>query len=304
MVVKRAEKQQSPEDSSMKDGRFREYNTQAPKETQVTQLFSLKHKTAIVSGSGAGIGLQVVHAFAEAGANVAIWYHGNKEALDRAAEIEKKYGVKCKAYQTDVTDYENVKQVINDITEEFNGRLDIFVANAGIPWTDGGMIDGPLSSYHKVVATDLDSVFYSAKAAGEIFRHQYETGVSLTGAALQNYSYGSFIATASMSGHIANIPQLQSAYNAAKAGVRHLCQSLAVEWVKFARANSVSPGYIATEISNFVPPETKAIWRSKIPMGREGEAHELKGAYLYLASDASSYTTGTDILVDGGYCAV
>ena len=83
-----------------------------------------------------------------------------------------------------------------------------------------------------------------------------------------------------------------------------MCKSLAVEWVKFARANSVSPGYMATEISDFVPPETKAIWKGKIPMGREGEANELKGVYLYLASDAASYTTGTDIVVDGGYCAV
>lgn len=188
--------------------------------------------------------------------------------------------------------------------KEFNGRLDIFVANAGIPWTQGRMIDGELSHYHKVVSTDLDSVFYCAKAAGEIFRTQYETGVNMSGERLKNYSYGSFIATASMSGHIANIPQLQSAYNAAKAGVIHLCRSLAVEWVKFARANSISPGYMATEISDFIPPETKSIWRGKIPMGREGEAHELKGAYLYLASDASSYTTGTDIVVDGGYCAV
>jgi sorbose reductase len=80
-------------------------------------------------------------------------------------------------------------------------------------------------------------------------------------------------------------------------------KSLAVEWVRFARANTVSPGYIATEISNFVPEETKNIWRDKIPMGREGEAHELKGAYLYLASDASTYTTGADLIVDGGYCA-
>ena len=83
---------------------------------------------------------------------------------------------------------------------------------------------------------------------------------------------------------------------------RSLGRSLAVEWVQFARANSISPGYMATEISDFVPKETKAIWKDKIPMGREGEAHELKGAYLYLASDASSYTTGTDIIVDGGYC--
>lgn len=69
--------------------------------------------------------------------------------------------------------------------------------------------------------------------------------------------------------------------------------------MQFARANTISPGYIATEISDFVPPETKNIWRDKIPMGREGQAQELQGAYLYLASDASSYTTGADIVVDG-----
>ena len=95
MVLKRVEKQ-TPEDSAMKNGIFREYNTTAPEETSVLPLFNLKHKTAIVSGAGAGIGLQVAQGFAEAGANVAIWYHGNKQALDRAAEIEKKYGVKCK----------------------------------------------------------------------------------------------------------------------------------------------------------------------------------------------------------------
>lgn len=73
-------------------------------------------------------------------------------------------------------------------------------------------------------------------------------------------------------------------------------KSLAVEWVGFARANTVSPGYMATEISDFVPTATKDIWKGKIPMGREGEAHELKGAYLYLASDAASYTTGTPLV--------
>jgi len=94
MVFKHTE-YQAPEDASMKNGVFREYNTVAPKQTEVMPLFSLKHRTAIVSGAGAGIGLQVAQALAEAGANVAIWYHGNKKALDRAADIEKKYGVKC-----------------------------------------------------------------------------------------------------------------------------------------------------------------------------------------------------------------
>lgn len=104
MVVKSNEKQ-GPEESSMNEnGVFREYNTVAPKETAVMPLFSLKHRTAIVSGAGAGIGLQVAEALAEAGANVAIWYHGNKKALDRAADIEKKYGVKCELiYATEQT---------------------------------------------------------------------------------------------------------------------------------------------------------------------------------------------------------
>ena len=88
-------KKEAPEDSSMKKGLFQEDNTVPPKEERVLPLFSLKGKTAIVSGSGAGIGLAVVKAFAEAGANVAIWYHSNKNALDRAAEIEETYGVKC-----------------------------------------------------------------------------------------------------------------------------------------------------------------------------------------------------------------
>ena len=108
---------------------------------------------------------------------------------------------------------------------------------------------------------------------------------------------------------------MQAAYNAAKSAVIHLCTycstlevifssstdsltgtSLSVEWVRFARANTVSRGYIATDISTFVTEETKKIWCDKLPMGREGAVHELKGAYLYLASDASTNTTGADIV--------
>jgi sorbose reductase len=155
------------------------------------------------------------------------------------------------------------------------------------------------------VAIDFDGTFYCARAVGKIWHRQKTENTDVFGQPLPNsipFTYGSFIATASMSGHIVNIPQLQAAYNAAKAGVIHLVKSLAVEWVQFARANSVSPGYMATEISDFVPPETKKIWKGKIPMGREGEAGELKGVYLFLASDASSYVTGSDIVVDGGYC--
>jgi len=288
----------------MKGGNFAHNNTEAPKYSdRVMPLFSLKGRTAIVSGAGAGIGLAVAHALAEAGANVAIWYNSNKKAIAEAEKIEKTYGVKCKAYQVNVGSYEPVEKAINDIVQEFNGRLDIFVANSGIPWTQGAALDGELDHYRKVVNTDLDGTFYCARAAGRHWRRQKKEGTTIDGKKLENFREGSFIATASMSGHIVNIPQLQATYNAAKAGVIHLCRSLAVEWVGFARANSVSPGYMATEISDFVPKETKDMWKDKIPMGREGEAHELKGAYLYFACDASSYTTGADLIVDGGYCA-
>ena len=200
-----------------------------------------------------------------------------------------------------MTDQKQVQEVVTQIVHEFNGRLDIFIANAGIPWTQGSFLDGDIAKYRQVMATDMDSIYYCAYAAGQHWRRQKREGTDVFGSKLGNYRGGSFIATASMSGHVVNIPQLQAAYNGAKAAVIHFVKSIAIEMVQFARANTVSPGYIATELSDFIPPETKSIWRDKIPMGREGEAHELKGAYLYLASDISSYATGTDIIVDGGY---
>lgn len=289
---------------AMDGGNFNHHNTVAPKEEKVFPLFNNTGKTAIVSGAGAGIGLAVAQALAESGANVAIWYHGNKKALDRAKDIENEYGVKCRAYQVDVRSQKHVKEVIDEIVKEFNGRLDIFVANAGIPWSQGSFLDGEVEHYKNVMSTDMDSVYYCAYAAGLHWRRQKMEGTDLNGKKLENFRLGSFIATASMSGHIVNIPQLQAAYNGAKAAVIQFVKSIAIDMVQFARANTVSPGYMATEISDFVPIETKNIWRDKIPMGREGEAHELKGAFLYLASDISSYTTGSDIMVDGGYSIV
>lgn len=230
----------------MDGGNFAHNNTTAPTEDKVLPLFSNKGKTAIVSGAGAGIGLAVAQALAESGANVAIWYNSNKKALDRAKDIERDYGVKCeylglpccqpprliqcmipgKAYQVNVTDYKHVEESITEIVKEFNGRLDIFIANAGIPWTQGAMLDGEIDHYRKVVATDLDSTFYCARAAGAHWRRQKKDGTDINGNKLEGFTYGSFVATASMSGHIVNIPQLQGAYNAAKAGIIHLCKKM------------------------------------------------------------------------------
>ena len=113
---------------------------------------------------------------------------------------------------------------------------------------------------------------------------------------------GSIINTASMSGLIVNIPQKQASYNASKAGVIHLTKTLAVEWAdKGIRVNSISPGYIATDLIQDVREDWKNQWVSMIPFGRMGKPEELAGAVVYLASDAASYTSGCNIVIDGCY---
>ena len=193
-----------------------------------------------------------------------------------------------------------VQATADAVVHDF-GHLDVMIANAGIPSKAGGL-DDKLSDWHKVVDIDFSGAYYCARVAGNIFRQQ---------------GSGNMIFTASMSGHAANVPQQQvripcleiwrelthpqACYNACKAGVIHLAKSLAVEWVDFARVNCVSPGYIDTPISADCSFEIKETWFALTPMGRDADPRELKGVYLYLASDASTYTTGADIVVDGGY---
>ncbi|OAA81998.1 NAD(P)-binding domain protein [Akanthomyces lecanii RCEF 1005] len=288
---------------SMQNGVFRRFNTTAPADNGVMSLFRLTGRTAIISGAGGGIGLAVAKAFAEAGANVAIWYNSNDEAIARAADIEKTFNVKCKAYKVDVTSFDAVDEAVETAIRELGGRLDIFVANSGVSWGDETFVDADIRRYHDLMKVNTDGVVYCAHAAGRHFRRQKLQGTTIDGAKLDGFESGSFIATASMSGHIVNIPRRQAIYNASKAALIHLCKSLAIEWLGFARANSVSPGYFNTGISGAVAEDIMESIRDKVPMGRFGETQELQGIYLYLASDASSYATGADFLVDGGYTA-
>lgn len=221
------------------------------------------------------------------GANLAITYASRPEGGEKnAKELAETYGVKVKAYKLDVSTFESAQKLVDDVIKEF-GKIDAFIANAGRT-ANSGILEGTVEAWQEVIQTDLNGTFNCAKAVGPHFKQQ---------------GHGSLVITASMSGHIANFPQEQTSYNVAKAGCIHMARSLANEWRDFARVNSISPGYIDTGLSDFVPQETQQLWNSMIPMGRPGEATELKGAYVYLVSDASSYTTGTDILVDGGYCA-
>ncbi|KAJ6442502.1 L-xylulose reductase [Purpureocillium lavendulum] len=268
---------------------------QVPKADRLTDLFSLKGKVVVVTGASGprGMGIEAARGSAEMGADVAITYSSRKEGAEKnVAELIKDYGIKAKAYKCNVADYPDVERVVNEIIKDF-GKIDGFVANtteahlvsAGAT-ADSGVIDGTSQAWDKVIQIDLNGTAYCAKAVGAHFKKQ---------------GHGSFVITASMSGHIANYPQEQTSYNVAKAGCIHMARSLANEWRDFARVNSISPGYIDTGLSDFIDQKTQDLWRSMIPMDRNGQAKELKGAYVYLLSDASSYTTGTDITIDGGY---
>lgn len=260
-----------------------------PKTDSLKELFSLKGKVVIVTGASGprGMGIEAARGCAEMGANVAITYSSRPEGGEKnAAELSSKYGVKAKAYKLDIGNYDSVAKLVAEVIREF-GKVDAFIANAGRT-ADSGILDGSVEKWNEVIQTDLNGTFHCAKAIGHHFK---ERGT------------GSFVITASMSGHIANFPQEQTSYNVAKAGCIHMARSLANEWRDFARVNSISPGYIDTGLSDFVDRKTQDLWKSMIPMGRDGEAKELKGAYVYLVSDASTYTTGADIIIDGGYCA-
>lgn len=249
------------------------------------EMFSLKGKYAVVTGAGSGIGLAAVRAFLDASAaGVAMLYNSNDKTIELAKELEKEYGGKSKviAKKCPVDDSKAVEDVVAKCAEEF-GRIDVFVANAGMG-SSGPVTEMTDEYFHKTTNVNFSGVFYCAREAGKVFKKQ---------------GSGSFIITASMSGHIVNVPNTQAVYNAHKAGVIHLGKSLAFEWKDFARVNIISPGFVDTNMGAFN--EILEVNRHMTVMGRQADPKEFKGVFLYLASNASSFTTGCDIIVDGGY---
>lgn len=232
------------------------------------------------------MGIEAARGCAEMGADVVVTYSSRPGGGEKnAKELSEQYGIKSKAYKCNIGNYDDVKAFVDTVIKDF-GKIDVFIANAGAT-ADSGILDGSVDAWNHVIQVDLNGTFHCAKAVGHHFK---ERGT------------GSLIITASMSGHIANYPQEQTSYNVAKAGCIHMTKSLANEWRDFARVNCISPGYIDTGLSDFVDKKVQDLWKSLIPLGRDGLAKELKGAYVYLASDASTYTTGCDMVIDGGYC--
>ena len=251
--------------------------------------FSVKGKKIIVTGGYMGIGRAVSEALADCGAEIGIFARNLEKGNAAAEEIREKYGVKAAAYQCDVTVPKQVEACFRAFVKEF-GDLDGVFNNAGICIHEEAL-SMAYSDWYSVINTNLNGVFLVAQMAGRIFTEREKKG--------------SIVNTASMSGHIVNIPQPQAAYNASKAGVLHLTKSLAVEWAdKGIRVNSISPGYVGNDMVTLVREDWQKTWQNLIPYHRYCDASELAGAVIYLLSDASTYTSGSDLVIDGCYTSI
>ncbi|PIE34708.1 short-chain dehydrogenase [candidate division KSB3 bacterium] len=252
----------------------------------ILDKFSLAEQVGIVTGSGQGLGKAFARAYAEAGADVAIAEFNTTTGPETAKEIQE-LGRRSLFIETDVTNKASVEAMVAKTVEEF-GKLDFIMNNAGIvSWKEAE--DVSEEEWLSVIDVNLNGVFYCCQAAARQMMKQ---------------GGGRIINIASMSGLIINQPQNQASYNVSKAGVVHLTKSLATEWAKHnIRVNSISPGYMEGPLAAplMKDPNYGPKWMDGTPMGRPGKPEELCGVAVLLASEASSFMTGANVVIDGGY---
>lgn len=261
----------------------------------VYEMLSLKGKVAFITGAAGGIGRSCAAALAETGADVVLMDIPSKAdvLVENCERIEQKYQVKTTCITGDVSDEDNVEHMIQETVRRM-GRLDVVFANAGI----GGKNDNPsrmdLKDWKRVIDINLTGVFLVNRIAANMMK---ELG-----------NGGSIINTASMSGHIINkgsrsaMNQHMVAYASAKAAVIQLTKSIAVNYVEDKiRCNSISPGMILSGLHDTMDMNVlEAYVRDSVPMNRFAALDEIIGIVVFLASELSSYATGSDFVIDGG----
>lgn len=251
------------------------------------QLFRLDDQIAFVTGAGSGIGQRIAIGLAEAGADVALFDLAASEAglADTAGRI-RALGRRALTLAGDVTQAEDLAKAVDSVEAQL-GALTVAVNCAGIANATAAE-DLPEAQWQRTIDVNLTGVFLSAQAEARVMLPR---------------GRGSIVNIASMSGSIVNRGLLQAHYNTSKAGVIHLTKSLAMEWAdRGLRVNAISPGYTLTPM-NLRPEvaEQRKIFERDTPMGRMATVDELVGPAVFLASAASSFCTGVDLIVDGGF---
>jgi NAD(P)-dependent dehydrogenase (short-subunit alcohol dehydrogenase family) len=253
-----------------------------------SELFDLSGRVAIVTGGGSGIGRQMAHGLAEAGADVVLCAR-KPERCERVAEELRALGVRSLGLRCDVRDAAEVEEVV-DRTRADLGRIDILVNNAGTSW-GAPAEDYPLEGWRKVIDVNLTGVFLCSQAAGRVMIEQRS---------------GRIVNVASVTAFGGAPPELLNAvaYNAAKGGVVSLTRDLATKWARYGiTVNAIAPGWFPTDMNKVLLEGREDSYLEHIPLRRFGGPDDLKGAVVFLSSRASDYVTGQTLLVDGGYSA-
>jgi NAD(P)-dependent dehydrogenase (short-subunit alcohol dehydrogenase family) len=253
----------------------------------VMHLFRLEGRSALVTGGGRGLGRVMAEALAEAGASVCITSRALDAALAAAAEVSSVTGGRVVGIEGEVTSAEGVSRLVARAAEQF-GPVDILVNNAGVN-IRGSAGDLSESDWDAVLDTNLKGVFLMSRALGP--------GMCARG-------WGRVINLSSMLATI-GLPG-RAPYASSKAGVVGLTRVLALEWAAAGvTVNAICPGPFATDMNRQLlsDPEKYAAFVQKLPVGRWGELHEIKGLVVFLASEASSFMTGAALALDGGWTA-
>lgn len=250
----------------------------------VLDKFRMTGKVAVVTGGNRGIGLAIATALAEAGASVAVAAR-DPERNTAAVERLRALGGAAVAVPTDISSRDDLERMAATVTDEL-GPIDVLVNNAGI----GSHADALTLSdeeWERTFAVNLQGVWRASQIVGR---------------QMVARRTGSIINIGSMSGLIINRPQWHSPYGVSKAAVHHLTRSLAAEWARSGvRVNAIAPGYVKTEIADIDLPEYRHYWVDEVPMQRYASPDEISPCALFLASDASTFVTGSVVVVDGGY---
>jgi NAD(P)-dependent dehydrogenase (short-subunit alcohol dehydrogenase family) len=257
------------------------------KPRNILDAFRLDGRVALVTGGARGLGLTMATALAEVGANIAISGRTRKACDEAVAQIAKDTGRPARAFEADVTKAGDVEKLAADVEGSF-GKIDILINNAGIN-IRGPIQDLSESDWDAVIDTNLKGPWLCAKAIGpRMVARGWGRMINI----------GSILSVIAMPG--------RTPYASSKAGVLGITRVLALEWAGTGvTVNAICPGVFGTELNRPLmnDPVKYKEFVAQIPMGRWGEVHEIAGAAVYLASEASSYMTGSCLFVDGGWTA-